>query len=456
MGLVPSRLVVSCHHLLARPRLPADCGFPNALDMRKLRLNVALALFLALIGAQHAAASARAYFVAEATDAYNFLLVNDEGNAYYIETEAAYQPWTGCGLMVSSLDSLVSVGTNADGQTQSITFPGSNQSCLLRKVRVLANTFRTGGSGVLNARYLAEMSGIDPIVLDATGNAEKLTLAPGCAPVLADLVGTFIFVGPSVTLGGRDQLYLFRAGRSCSIAASTSFPNPPPPPASYQRVLTEYESPTWPAKPDGRRVPSLLAPSASVPPSSTSPPPRAKAPAETNTKAETASYADVPASHFAAPYVAKLRMEGVVDASPMFRPDAPITRAEFAKLLVRAKHAKLLDPPFSMSFSDVPTSDALAQYVYTAAAEKWVYGSNGYFRPQATVSRFEAVVMLQRAYRLGTSSKASFADVQGEAATVAGAAQGAGLISGNGGKFEPNRPLTRAEAAKLLAKAMDL
>lgn len=82
----------------------------------------------------------------------------------------------------------------------------------------------------------------------------------------------------------------------------------------------------------------------------------------------------------------------------LFHPADPMTRAEFAALVVRALG---LEPHADGAFSDVAGSDWFAGYVGTASALGVIQGvGEGRFAPMDTISKGEAAVMVARAARL--------------------------------------------------------
>lgn len=84
--------------------------------------------------------------------------------------------------------------------------------------------------------------------------------------------------------------------------------------------------------------------------------------------------------------------------SGLFDPDANMTRAEFAAIVVRALGLK---PKACGAFSDVPAGIWYAPYVGTAYTYGIVAGvGDGTFRPSGTITRQEAAVMVARAARL--------------------------------------------------------
>lgn len=113
------------------------------------------------------------------------------------------------------------------------------------------------------------------------------------------------------------------------------------------------------------------------------------------------------------------------------------------------------------NFSDLKGHWALAD-VEALLAQHLVSGyPDGLFRPEATITRAEFVVLLTGALGWpGTGVPVSFADAQaipGWARQAVGCGVQHGLIHGEqDGRFYPNRPITRAEVAVLLDQALQI
>jgi hypothetical protein len=161
------------------------------------------------------------------------------------------------------------------------------------------------------------------------------------------------------------------------------------------------------------------------------------------------AFVDVAASHFARPAVDALAARGVLQVAPRFRPEAPMTRAEFTKLLVLA--AGKSSSNASTGFTDVPTAHSLASYVAVAARASWVRGDGGRFFPDRPISRGEAALMLVRAFKIEASDAQHFGDTSGDVGRAAAALHDLSIVRGVNGRFEPQRSLLRGEAAKMVA-----
>lgn len=106
-------------------------------------------------------------------------------------------------------------------------------------------------------------------------------------------------------------------------------------------------------------------------------------------------------------------------------------------------------------FADMPRHWA-TRYAAYAFASGFASGyPDGTFRPERSITRAETAKMLASFLNL-QEAPATFADVPAGAwyAGAVGAVAKAGLVRGTGKGFEPERPITRAEAAKIVAGAV--
>ena len=108
----------------------------------------------------------------------------------------------------------------------------------------------------------------------------------------------------------------------------------------------------------------------------------------------TASFSDVPADAWYAKAVNTLASLGMLGGYPdgTFRPDAPITRAEFAAIAL----AFAYDPVnASCSYTDVNTAAWYYIYVAQATTYGWIGGyPDGTFRPNNSITRAEVCVIV--------------------------------------------------------------
>ena len=171
-----------------------------------------------------------------------------------------------------------------------------------------------------------------------------------------------------------------------------------------------------------------------------------------------ASFTDIGESYWAYPYIKDLYCRGIIEGylDNSYRPNTPGSRGQFAKMLTVAMGWPTLTPT-SPSFSDVPAVHWAYPYVETLRARGVASGQNGLFYPNRALSRAEVVKMEVLALELPfvTPAQAHFVDVPADHPfyRYVEAARYAGLVSGYGGssnRFAPNQPLTRAELARTL------
>ena len=170
-------------------------------------------------------------------------------------------------------------------------------------------------------------------------------------------------------------------------------------------------------------------------------------------------FPDLAGAGWAAPSIDALLAAGVVGGFPdgTFQPSAPLTRAQFVKMLVLAKG--LTPGTGQVSFSDVPAGAWYAPYVSAAVAANLVRGlTPTTFGPNAPVTREQMAVLLARAMGLKGSGTLAFTDsaqIASWALPSVEAAVGAGYLNGfPNGTFQPLAPTTRAQAAVVLAEVI--
>jgi hypothetical protein len=162
----------------------------------------------------------------------------------------------------------------------------------------------------------------------------------------------------------------------------------------------------------------------------------------------------------------RMVINGVNDQ--MFDPNADITRAEFAAIIVRGLGLKLGEG--QTAFADVPADSWYAGAVETASGYGLITGfEDGTFQPDAPITREQAMNIIAKAMKLtGLADQTSAADAASVLAaftdagsvgnwakdSLALAAQ-AGLITGREyNKLEAKANVTRAEVAVLIQRLL--
>lgn len=174
-----------------------------------------------------------------------------------------------------------------------------------------------------------------------------------------------------------------------------------------------------------------------------------------------ATFADM-ADHWAKADVETMYARGVVSGFPdgTFRPGQNVTRAEFAKMIAVILG---LDANGQSAFDDVQAGQWYTGYVAAVTKAGIVNGTSATtFEPEKYITRQDAAVMLARVldYKgktYPTQSK-GFNDEDAVAAYAKNAVNGLanlGLINGYNGGFAPADNTTRAEAAALLLRVAD-
>lgn len=227
-------------------------------------------------------------------------------------------------------------------------------------------------------------------------------------------------------------------------------------------VTTQADSGGWTPTPAPTPAPTPVPTPAPTEPSPTpTEPASTPEPVEPTAPAETAppevALTDIE-SHWAKSAIEQSVERGFVTgyADGSFRPDAPVTRAEMAAMLARA--LKLEPAPSSPIFADQATTPRWAQPFINAIAQAGLVSGyeDGTFRANKEITRTELVTIIVRALGVEVKGDARMAfedadQVPAWAQPYVAAAAELGLVRGDGhGRFNPNRPSTRAEAVTMI------
>lgn len=165
------------------------------------------------------------------------------------------------------------------------------------------------------------------------------------------------------------------------------------------------------------------------------------------------------ADHWARETAVRWTENGVLEAvDGQFLPEREMTRAELASALARLLQLETAAPNV---YPDLPDSAPDAAGMLRCAAAGILQGNSGRMEPQRLVTREEAAVMLARALGIAPLQRvrADFDDASEisdwAAGYVAALAQD-GILSGVGGnRFAPKAGITRASFATILDKAIN-
>ena len=149
---------------------------------------------------------------------------------------------------------------------------------------------------------------------------------------------------------------------------------------------------------------------------------------------------------------------GVVNNVTQFQPSRNVTRAEFVKMLVRSLSCRYTYLGKDTPFPDVDKNMWYAEYIKFAVENKWINGyKDGTFRPNAPITRDEAAKILARAIQLDTSNtksaNSSFSDVPNTSEFIPyiETLKFHGVMKGrNSNTFAPKEFIPRTETSRMI------
>ncbi|MBS7345097.1 MAG: S-layer homology domain-containing protein [Caryophanon sp.] len=179
----------------------------------------------------------------------------------------------------------------------------------------------------------------------------------------------------------------------------------------------------------------------------------------TFTQASAQLFTDVKETHGSYAQLQYLVNQGIIeaDAATAFRIGEPITRYEAAEWLVKALKLDTELRPIP-TYTDVAEDDARMAVIATVTELGIMTGTDGAFNPDRSLTRAQAAGILTRAFSLTGESTATFPDV---APTHWAAASVSALIANQittgfeDGTFRLNAPLTRGNFAVFIARVLE-
>ena len=165
--------------------------------------------------------------------------------------------------------------------------------------------------------------------------------------------------------------------------------------------------------------------------------------------------------HWAEKVITQWQEKGLISGyeDGTFKPDNSVTRAEFVIMLNKALG---FTQKGNVTFSDVSANAWYYDAVAIAVEAGYCAGyEDGTFKPNATITRAEAAVMIAKAKELTANTEAAdkFADasrIPAWAKGSIGAVSAAGFMTGRtDGTFDASNTITRAEAVSSLDRTME-
>ncbi|MFS0572875.1 chitobiase/beta-hexosaminidase C-terminal domain-containing protein, partial [Brevibacillus sp. 179-C1.2 HS] len=170
------------------------------------------------------------------------------------------------------------------------------------------------------------------------------------------------------------------------------------------------------------------------------------------------------AGHWAKNYILRAVEKGFVSGYPdgTFKPNNPVTRAEFTVMLAGA--LKLKSEGTALTFADNEQIGEWAKQAVAQAVEARIIDGydDGSFRPNNRITRVEMAAMIARSLTLQTNPGMStgFADDEVIPQWAKGAVEAIrklGIVDGRGGnRFVANEIATRAEATVMLLRMLEV
>ena len=164
-------------------------------------------------------------------------------------------------------------------------------------------------------------------------------------------------------------------------------------------------------------------------------------------------------SHWAKETIEEMAAQGIIAGyeDGTFRPNEPVLRKHIATMLDRTTIPFPLKQEMP-HFNDVPTEHAYYEAIMALANAGIIDGYKGNYNPDAPMTRAELAKVLVLAFGLTPRENSSFADVSPThwSAPYIAALVNAGIAVGDNGNFLPNEPVTRAQFVTFLYHALNL
>ncbi|AYC28908.1 S8 family peptidase [Paenisporosarcina cavernae] len=248
-----------------------------------------------------------------------------------------------------------------------------------------------------------------------------------------------ILTATSTDLGdiGRDILYGFGLLHASSLDVDSETTSPTQP----------VNEPTATDTVDNEKV---------VPPLLPEPTPD-ESPEPEKTPAKSPEFVDVPTNFWAHDAIQQLTELGIINGFPngTFAPSNSIRRDHVAAMLYRLNPVE--SPSTEEVFKDVSSSYSFYKEIYAMKQQGVFSGNNGYFFPREKLTRAEMAKILVEVFDLTGSADAPFKDVSQNmwAKTYIDILYANNITKGSAGNFHPAAPVTRAEFAVFVTRALE-
>lgn len=200
------------------------------------------------------------------------------------------------------------------------------------------------------------------------------------------------------------------------------------------------------------------------PPSSTTKPPVSSTTPPPPTSGTETHFADVPSGNWAENYIYDVESRGWMlgTGDSNFSPDAPLSRAQGATILVRALGYDQASPTTSFPFTDVPSNYWARKYIHLAKEKGLINGiSETTFEPDAPLTREQMAKMLNNLLKYANAplpAYSPYADLSTNRwsyQSIINMTQKkvfSGFVEGSRTYFKPEDQTTRAQMATLMSR----
>ncbi|MDV6378233.1 S-layer homology domain-containing protein [Sporosarcina sp. GW1-11] len=172
------------------------------------------------------------------------------------------------------------------------------------------------------------------------------------------------------------------------------------------------------------------------------------------------SFKDVPADHYAHEAITYMAANKIINGynDNTYRPNKPVTRAQAAKMIALTIGAKP-SHAYRMDFTDVTPANGAYEHI-RALTEKGLFANQSKFNPNSSLTRGQMAKLLVLGFNIITDDNdfIRFADVaksNGSYAYIISIAELNITTTRPGANFKPNHPVTRAQMAAFLYRAIE-
>ena len=179
----------------------------------------------------------------------------------------------------------------------------------------------------------------------------------------------------------------------------------------------------------------------------------------THTPAQAATFTDVPTSHWAYEAINDIATRALINGytDGTYRPNQPVTRAQASKIVALAINAEP-SATFRPRFQDISPAHAAYDHI-RALTERGMFTNEDKFQPNKPLKRAEMSKMFALGYKIiiDDNDKISFSDVAKQNhyhGYITALAELGITTTPAGGEFKPNDNVSRAQIAAFLHRTM--